>query len=180
MQYKKILGVLAVASIVVTAAFSQAQAGISPWYMNHYKHATKVLKNENPAFLSAFENLQNEIKTINSDQKQEQFEALMRFFPAIEEMAFMQSYVADEEVEGVLWDLQLEVVVSYFVIDMLTADIETISISDMLFDAFMRELGGGDAFEVLSEQEIMKKHNLTLEQAQKIHATLKRLYFHNR
>lgn len=176
MSYKKMLAVLAVAMIAVPMAFSNAQATIAPYHLNHYKHAINVLQQENPAFLSAFNSFREEIKNTNADQKQEQFEALMRFFPAIEEMANMDSYVANQPENGVLWDLQTEVVVSFFVLDLDTAEGYTTNVHDLLFKAFMKELAGGDAYGIVSEETMMKQYNMTREDAQKVHTTLHRLY----
>ena len=174
---KKVLGfVLAAGLLVATFGTARAQVGIPSYYMGHYRHATQVLKQEYPAFLTAFQSFQDEIKTIDSSNRQAQYDALMRFFPFIENMAFMDSYVAKELDNGVLWDLQLEVIVSFFSIDLPTADDENVSISDLLLDGFMQSVGGGDGFLILSEDALIKKHNMSPEQAQRIRKVLNKLY----
>lgn len=174
---KKILSLLFVASLLFAAVgVAQAQAGIKSYDRGHYKHATQVLQQEYPAFLTAFEAFKDEIKHIDSFDKQAQFAALMRFFPFIENMAFMDSYVAEELDLGVRWTLQLEVMVSYFVMHLPTADEETTTLHDMLFNSFKVYLANGDATGILSEEDLMKKHPLSRADAQHIRAVLHQLY----
>ncbi len=174
---KVLAAVLAVGLLITSFGLANAQSGIPSYYWGHYKHATQVLQQENPAFLTAFKAFEDEIKTVDSSNKQAQYDALMRFFPAIEEMAYMDSYVANKrDANGVLWDLQLEVIVSFFSIDLSTADENSLSTTRLLIDAFMQEVGGGDGVIILSENELIKKHNISREQAQRIRQTLHKLY----
>ena len=179
-QCKKMLGVLLLAGFLfpATATLAAAQAGIAPHYMGHYRHAAKVLKAQYPDFLSAFQALQDEIKTVDSSNKQAQYDALMHFFPFIEDMAFMDSYKADKTDEnGVLWDLQKEVVVSFFVMDLSTADkTDYISVDKLLREAFMDYSAGGDSATILSEETLIQKHNMSRQDAQRVRSVLHRLY----
>ena len=174
---KKVLGaVFAVGLLIATLGVAQAQTGIQFYDIEHYRHATQVLKQEYPAFLTAFQAFRDEIKTIDSANKQAQHDALMRFFPFIDELAFMDSYVADTLDYGIRWDLQKEVLVSYFVINLPTADNKTTSVHDVLFDSFKVYLANGDATGILPEDIIMQKHNMTREQAQRVRTVLHKLY----
>lgn len=162
---------------MATLGVARAQAGIPDHYIGHYHHATQVLQQEYPTFLTAFEAFQDEIKTIDSSNKQAQHDALMRFFPFIKEMAFMDSYKSNRpDNAGVRWDLQMEVVVTHFVIDLPTGDNKTTTVFDVLFDSFEISLAGGDAVGIVSEQDIMEKHNMRREEAQEVRTVLKHLF----
>ncbi len=175
---KKVLGsVLAVGLLIASFGLANAQSGIPRYYQDHYNHANQVLQQEYPAFLTAFESFQDEIKNIDSANKQAQHEALMRFFPSLKELANMDSYVAHSADKfGVIWTLQLEVLVSHFVLDLPTADNQTTNLHDVVFDSFRVELANGDAAGILSEEQIMKKHNMSREQAQEVRDVLHKLY----
>lgn len=169
-----VLCMLAIAGLAYTA---HAQTGIPPYYVDHYRHATQVLQQEYPGFLTAFQALQEEIKPLHSSNKQAQYEALMRFFPAIEEMTYMDSFVATEpDKNGVLWDLQTEVIVSFFAIDLPTADKVNLSVGQMLRDAFTDASAGTDDVIILSEEALLKKHNMSRKEAQRIRNVLHELY----
>ena len=175
---KKVLGsVLAVGLLVASFGLANAQAGIPKQYKEHYNHANQVLQQEYPSFLTAFESFQNEIKNIDSANKQAQHDALMRFFPSLKELANMDSWKADSiDKFGVQWDLQTEVLVSHFVLDLPTADNQITNLHDVVFDSFKVDLAGGDAAGILSEEQIMKKHNMSREQAQEVREVLHELY----
>ena len=179
-QCKKILGSLVVAGFLLpaTVGVATAQTGVPSYYLKHYQHAKEVLQQELPNFLTEFQTLQEEIKTTDSSDQQAQFDALMRFFPSIEEMAYLDSYVANKRDEnGVLWDLQTEVIVSFFAIDLPTADKNgSTSVRQLLSDAFMDSSAGADAVAILSEDTLMKKHNMNREKAQQVRAVLHTLY----
>ena len=175
---KKVLGfVLTAGLLVATFGTARAQVGIPSYYMGHYRHATQVLQQEYPAFLTAFKSFPDEIKTIDSADKQAQHEAMMRFFPFMKELANMDSWKADSpDAFGVKWTLQLEVLVSHFVLDLPTADNQITKLYNIVFDSFKVELAGGDATGILSEEQIMKKHNMSREQAQEVREVLHKLY----
>lgn len=176
LNYKKFLIPSVFVSILSCALCFPAQAKIPTYYMGHYEHAKVVLQQEYPAFLTAFEQLQKEVSALDSSHKQAQHDALMRFFPSIETLASMDSFKATPTEDGVAWDLQLEVVVSFFAIDFPLADGNTTNVHDLLFDSFKVELAGGDAVGILSEKDIMKKHNMSQEEAQRVRSVLHRLY----
>ncbi len=177
-MHKKLLAALILTGLLIPAVFviARAQSGIPSYYMAHYNHATQVLQQEYPSFLTAFQALQEEIKTIDSSNKQGQLDALMRFFPFIENLAHMDASVSDTYENGVKWDLPTEVVVSYFAMNLPTADNHATSVNDLIFDAFETSLASGDAVGILPLNTLMQKHNLNRQEAQQIQTALHRLY----
>ena len=167
---------LLVCSLLFMISAMPAQAEIPPYYRGHYTHAKQILEQHDPDFLIAFDTLSQEIKGIESYDQRAQYEALMRFFPHIEHMLQVSDNTASYEEQGITWDLKLEVVVSFFLLDMPTADNKTTHIEDLLFDAFQVYLAGGDAIGILSEKTLMNKYQISQEKAQHIRKTLRRLY----
>ena len=175
--YKLILGTLALAVFLAPQVFAQENTnGIAPHYLGHYFHAKEVLQQKYPPFIPAFQTLQAEMTLIDSSSQTEQFNALMRFFPYLEKVAFMKSVPSERDSNGVRWDLQLEVVVTFGAIDMRTKDGQTTSLAHLLNDAFLMEVGGGDGRLLLAPDDIMHKHSINLQDAQRAFNVMKRLY----
>ena len=172
-QCKKILGALIVASALlpVTACVAAAQSGIRSYDLGHYQHAKDVLSQENPTFLTEFQALREEIKLTDSSNTRAQYEALMRFFPSIEALANMEVEPNEDS-----WTLQTEVVVTFFRIHLSTADHSYTDVSQLLFEAFAQYTAGGDAIEVLPEEEIAKQHNMSRKEAQRVRNVLRKLH----
>ena len=139
--------------------------GIENYHMQNYIHAKKILKEQCPEFLKEFHLLAQNISTIQDKDEVGQYQAVMEFFPAIEKML---------EIEP---SISTDVVVSYFSIALETANDEVMTdVNSLLFKAFKVELAGGDASGILSEENLMKKHNLSLSEAQHIRKVLHKLY----
>lgn len=138
--------------------------GIETYNVSRYLHAKKVLKEQLPNFLKDFNSLAEDIANLQDTDKAGQYKALMRFFPSIEEML---------EIEP---SISTDVVLSYFSIVLETANDTVTDVNSLLFDAFKVELAGGDASGILSEEALMKKHDLSQQEAAHIRAVLHKLY----
>ncbi len=162
---KLMLGLFVFAGFLAPQAFAQDDTrGIT---LKYYRHAKQVLQQEYPEFLTAFQALKDEIKTVDSSNKQAQFEALMRFFPFMEKMADMESFDAWHKNEYVT--LQREVLFSFFTIQLPTADEgHHTSVFEIFCDAFMLSGVHSESTRMLTEDEIMEKHNLSHPDAQRV------------
>ena len=138
--------------------------GITTYNMQDYIHAKKVLKEQYPEFLTEFNLLAQNIADLQSTDEAGQYQALMEFFPSIEKMLEIKPSISTN------------VIVSYFTIALETADVAFTDVNSLLFNAFKVELAGGDASGILSEENLMKKHNLSLQEAQHIRTVLHKLY----
>ena len=167
-MYKLALCTLALVGLLATAAVAQNnpsyESGIASYHISNYFHAKRVLKDKYPDFFVQFSNLETAIASTQDTDKQAQFKALMDFFPAI------------EKVTEITPNIKTDVVVSFFVIPMETANETLTSVDSLLFDAFKAELPGGDASRILSEKELMDKHHISLEEAQHIRNIVHQLY----
>ncbi len=149
--------------------------GIAPRYLKYYTHAKEVLKKEDPAFLTDFQTLKEEISTIDSSDKQAQLDALMRFMPAIEEMTKITHYDSWYKDEGYR-TLQLEVIFSFFSIHLPTEDGKYTSVMNLYGDAFMPDTAESESSRMLTEEEIMEKYNLVHEDAHRVIKVWKELH----
>ena len=165
---KVIVCTLALASFCLLPTFARAQkvmpVGIPSYSLGNYFRAKKVLKAQLPDFLTQFETLQETVSHLQDTDQSAQYKALMDFFPAIEAMIAVEP------------DITLDVVITYFVIPFETANDKLTSVHNLLFDAFKVYLAGGDATGILSEDDIMKKHNLSRAEAKHIREVLHKLY----
>ena len=139
-------------------------AGIASYHIPNYIRAQEILSDQKPEFIKEFQDLAVQISGLQSDDYTGQYKALMDFFPAIEEMLKVEPSVSTD------------VVVSYFMIALKTADGPTTNVSKLVFNAFLTYDAGGDAIAILSEDTLMQKHNLSQKEAQRIRTTLKKLY----
>lgn len=166
-QNKVVLGFLAVVGLLIpqfTFAQQAPVAGIAPYHMSNYLHAKKVLKEQYPDFLTQFNQLAQDISYLKDTDKAGQYDALMRFFPAIEKMV---------EIEP---SISTDVVVSFFAMQLETANDTATNVDALIFDAFKVFLANGDATGILSEEALMEKHGFGPAQAQKIRTVLHKLY----
>lgn len=178
---KKLIVTSVLLGFLLPTAFGAVrhENGIPSYYMGHYEHATQLLQQVYPAFLAAFENLKDEVSTIDADNQQELHRALMEFFPYIENLTKMNSLgITEKDNNGVRWNLPLEVLVSYFVIHLPTADQQVTHVQKLIADSFLSDLDGGDWISILSEDEIMQKHNMSRQEAANVRAVLHVLYSH--
>lgn len=91
----------------------------------------------------------------------------MRFFPFIEEMANMESFDTWHKDEYVT--LQREVLFSFFAIQLPLADDGHYTTTFRIFgDAFMTDGIQTEAVRMLTEEEMMKKHNMCYQDAQRV------------
>ena len=139
-------------------------AGIASYHIPNYIRAQEILSDQCPKFIKQFQTLARQLVDLQSDDQQGQYKALMDFFPAIEEMLKVEPSVSTD------------VVVSYFMISLKTADGTTTNISKLLFNAFQTYDAGGDAIAILSEDTLMQKYNMSRQEAQRIRNVLKQLY----
>jgi len=164
---KVVLCLLALVGLLATqCAFAQQVPvmGIESHNISHYINAKKVLKVQLPEFLTEFNSLAENIANLQDTDKEGQYKALMEFFPSIEKML---------EIEP---SISTDVILSYFSIALETANDSVTDVNSLLFDAFKVELAGGDASGILSEEELMKKHDLSQQEAAHIRAVLHKLY----
>ena len=152
---------------MVSVAQSYAPAGVPSYRTENYKHAKQVLQEQLPEFLTQFDTLRDEISRLEDTDKSAQYKAMMDLFPAIEQMAEITP------------DITTDVVTTFFVIRLETANQTTTSLFEIMFDAFQAPVANGDATRILSEKELMKKHNLSQKQASHIRAVLHKLYPHS-
>ena len=139
-------------------------AGIASYHIPNYIRAQEILSDQDPKFIKQFQDLAVQISGLQSDDQQGQFKALMDFFPAIEGMLKVEPSVSTD------------VVVSYFMISLKTADGPTTNVSKLLFNAFQTYDAGGDAIAILSEDTLMQKYNLSREDAQRILTAWEKLH----
>ena len=173
---KLLVGVFMLIGFLAPQAMAQDNTqGIAPRYLKYYAHAKEVLEQEDPAFLTAFQTLQEEISTIDSTDKQAQLDALMRFMPAIEEMTEITHYDSWYKDEGYR-TLQLEVIFSFFSIHLPTADGSHTSVMKLYGDAFMPDTMESEASRLLTEEEIMEKYNLVHDDAHRVIKVWKALH----
>ena len=166
---KLTLSLLALVGFCAPQLFAQdLPKGIAPQFAKYYTHAKEVLEQQDPEFLTDFQTLQEEISTINSTDYKAQFEALMRFLPAIENMVEINSFDGWYKDEG-RRTLQLEVKFTFFSIYLPTADKEHhTSVMNMFIEQFMLNSVHSEAVRMLTEQELMEKHSISSEDAQRI------------
>lgn len=163
------LSLLVLVGFCVPQLFAQdLPKGIAPQFAKYYTHAKEVLEQQDPGFLTDFQTLQEEISTINSTDYKAQFEALMRFLPAIENMVDITSFDGWYKDEGYR-TLQLEVKFTFFSIDLPTADKEHhTSVMNMFIEQFMLNSVHSEAVRMLTEQELMERHHISSADAQRI------------
>ncbi len=173
---KLFLGVFMLLGLLAVQVTAQNYTeGIAPRYLKYYAHAKEALEKEDPAFLTAFQTLQEEISTIDSTDKQAQLDALMRFMPAIEEMTEITHYDSYHQGEGYR-TLQMEVIFSFFSIHLPTADGNYTSVMKLYCDAFMPDNVESEASRMLTEEEIMEKYNLAHDDAHRVIKVWKQLH----
>lgn len=164
---KMMLCILAVACACLLPMLAQAQkaaVGIPDYRATNYVRATQVLKAQLPEFFTKFETLEYTLGTLQYDDKAAQYQALMDFFPTIEKVLSVEP------------DIKMDVVTTYFAIRLDTASDTTTTIQELIFDAFQAYVANGDATRILSEKELMKKHNIDQQTAQHIREVLHKLY----
>ncbi len=155
-----IVGLFALVSFLTPQTYAQAYDT-----QKHYVHAKKVLEQEYPEFLTAFQTLKDEVKTINSTDKQAQRDAFMRFLPYVDKMADITEFDTLDHWEG-HWTLQREVLFTFFCIHLPTADNgHHVTAFSIFTDLTMLSDGHSEEIRLLTEDEMMERHNMSREEA---------------
>ena len=154
------VGLFALVNFLVPQLYAQAYGT-----QKHYVHAKEVLEQEYPEFLTAFQTLKKEVSAVNSTDKKAQFEIFSRFLPYIDHMADMTAFDTWDRWEG-HWTLQREVLFTFFCMDLPTADKgHPVTVFNMLTDKIFLDNTDSESIRLLTEDEMMEKHNLSREDA---------------
>ncbi len=155
-----IVGLFALVSFLTPQTYAQGYGT-----QKHYAHAKEVLEQQYPEFLTAFQMLQEEVKSVNSTDKKAQFEIFSRFLPYINHMADMTAFDTWDRWEG-HWTLQREVLFTLFDVHLPTADKgHHTTVFTMLTDIVFLDTGNSEEIRLLTEDEIMEKHHMSREEA---------------
>ena len=158
-----LFGLLMLVGFLAPQTYAQAHGT-----QKHYAHAKKVLEQQYPEFLTAFQTLQEEVNTINSTDKKAQSEIFMRFLPYIDKMADLTAFDTWDQWEG-HWTLQREVLFTFFNIHLPTADNGNhTTVFNMLVDIVFLDGVSSEEIRLLTEDEIMEKRNMSHEDAHDI------------